>query len=473
MVLWLILALVLLLLAVLVYRGMRAGIQDPAPTTVIPEKVDREKAIAGMQTLIRFPTVTGPEQEEAFNGLKAALAELFPNIYRTCSLYTPSDRSLIYHWKGKKSDSPAVLMAHFDVVPAPDEGWMHPPFSGDLADGAIWGRGTLDTKSTLFSSMQACEQLMAEGFVPQQDIWLCYSGTEETGGYGAPANVEFLQSRGVHPAIVLDEGGAVVEKVFPGLTRPCAVVGTAEKGSMIVRMTVQHHSGHASTPPAESAMGVLAKALLRVESHPFPYRLSTAANQTFQALSGHSSLPLRIVFANLWLFRPLVSKVSAKLGGELNALGRTTVAFTQMQGSDASNVMPDAPWISTNIRVNTGETMETVIDYVKKVVHDDRVQVEATYGRNPSKESRADGEGWEKLKNAIAGTWPDAFLSPYLMLAGSDSYFYDALCDHVYRFCPMKLSREERAMIHGKNERIPVDTLITCIQFYIRLVRSL
>ena len=466
-------ALLVLLTAVVVIRGIRWKITDPAPGEKQAEPVDRERLITSMQTLVRCPTVSGPEHEEAFEAFRAALPRLFPHIYETCERFIPSDRSLVYHWKGQHQDAPVVLTAHFDVVPAPDEGWEHPPFSGDLVDGVIWGRGTLDTKSTLLSSMQACEQLIAEGFVPAQDIWLCYGGNEEINGYGAPANVEFLKSQGVHPAMVLDEGGAIVRGVFPGVSRPCAVVGTAEKGTMAVRMTVQHQSGHASTPPAVSPMGILAKAVQKVESHPFPYHLSGVADQTFHALSGRSSLPLRIVFANFRLFRPLIGKLSAKMGGELNALGRSTVAFTQMEGSDAFNVMPAAPWVSANVRVNPGESTESVKAYLEKVIHDPRVQVEVTYGRNPSAESLAEGPCWEKLKQAISRTWPEAFISPYLMLASSDAWNYDPICNHVYRFCPMELSKEERGMIHGKNERIPVDTLVSCVQFYLNLLRTL
>ena len=263
-----VLCLLVVFVAVLLARTFRftpPALPQPAE---MREQPDEDKLIGHMQQLIRCRTVSSRdkalEDDSEFQKLYGLLPGLFPNVYRVCECVRPSDRSLIYVWKGKSAEKPGVLMAHYDVVPVDESEWEKPAFEAIIENGVLWGRGTLDTKGTFLGALEAADNLIAEGFVPANDLYLCFAGNEEISGYGAPANVDWLEQHGVHPAFVLDEGGAVVKDVFPGVTQPCAVVGIAEKGPMNLRLTVEAKGGHASTPPAQSAIGILSAAVARV-----------------------------------------------------------------------------------------------------------------------------------------------------------------------------------------------------------------
>ena len=363
-------------------------------------------------------------------------------------------------------------MAHYDVVSVEESGWSRPPFDAVYEDGVLWGRGTLDTKSTLCAAMLALEQLLEDGYVPSRDLYLAFAGDEEVSGTGAPMIVDLFEAQGITPGLVLDEGGAVVQKVFPGVKAPCAVVGIAEKGMLNVEFSCVSGGGHASAPKPHTPVGVLSRACTRVENNPFPYRVTPAARACLDTLARHSSFAYRLIFANLWLFGGVLDLLGRSSGGELNALVRTTCAFTQMQGSEGMNVIPPRAAMVANLRLLPGETMESARDYLARAVGDEKVQLRIVSGQNPSRVSRIDGEGWERVCAAVAGTWPDAIVSPYLMLACSDSRHWGRISDRVYRFSAMALSGEERATIHGNDERITADGLAQAVAFYTRLLKN-
>lgn len=473
---WLILLLVVAFLAVLAVRTARFKPLEEETVESAEEKLDGDKAIRDLQALIRCRTVSyrdkSLEDEAEFAKLEALLPTLFPHVHESCEFVKPGPRSLLFHWRGKRSEKPGVLMAHYDVVPVDESGWTKPAFDGLLEGGVLWGRGTLDTKGTLLGVLEAADNLIAAGYVPENDLYLAFAGDEEISGEGAPTIVRYLTAHGVKPAFVLDEGGAVVEDVFPGVSEPCALIGIGEKGPMDIRMTLTTAGGHASTPPAHTPVGVLARAVTRVEGHPFPFTLTPPAAQMFDTLGRRSTLLYRMIFANLWCFRPALNLLCKKSGGELNALVRTTVAFTQMQGGAASNVLPPNAWVGANLRLIGQETTDSAIAHLKRVVRDDRVKIELVHGMNPSPVSRTDDEPWQRLSRAIRATWQGAVVSPYLMLACSDSRHYGAVSDHVYRFSAMALSKEERGMIHGNDERVPVETIKKTVAFYQRLIRA-
>ncbi len=473
---WLILLLAAAFLAVLAVRTARFKPLAEEKAESTEEKLDGDKAIRDLQALIRCRTVSyrdkSLEDEAEFAKLEALLPTLFSHVHTSCEFVKPGQRSLLFHWRGKSAEKPGVLMAHYDVVPVDESGWTKPAFDALLEDGVLWGRGTLDTKGTLLGVLEAADNLIAEGYVPENDLYLAFAGDEEISGEGAPTIVRYLTAHGVKPAFVLDEGGAVVEGVFPGVNEPCALIGIGEKGPMDIRMTLTTAGGHASTPPAHTPVGVLARAVTRVEDHPFPFTLTPPAAQMFDTLGRRSTLLYRMIFANLWCFKPALNLLCRKSGGELNALVRTTVAFTQMQGGAASNVLPPSAWVGANLRLIGQETTDSAIAHLKRVVGDDRVKIELVHGMNPSPVSRTDDEPWQRLSRAIRATWQGAVVSPYLMLACSDSRHYGAVSDHVYRFSAMALSKEERGMIHGNDERVPVETIKKTVAFYQRLIRA-
>ena len=471
---WILVILLAAFIAVLLARAAAFKPRAEAPATASPEQVDEQKAVRDLQALIQCRTVSyrdkSLEDNTEFDKLEALLPQLFPNVCKVCAFVKPGPRSLLFHWKGKSAEKPGVLMAHYDVVPVNQDAWTRPAFDALIEDGVIWGRGTLDTKGTLLGVLEAANTMIARGFTPANDLYLAFAGDEEISGEGAPTIVRYLTEHGVKPGFVLDEGGAVVENVFPGVSQPCAVVGTGEKGPMDVKLTLKTKGGHASTPPAHTPVGVLAQAVTRVENHPFPFTLTAPAAQMFDTLGRRSTFLYRLIFANLWCFKPVLNLLCKKSGGELNALVRTTVAFTQMQGSAASNVLPPDAWVGANLRLIGNETTQSAQAYLRKVIHDDRVQIEMVHGMNPSPISRTDDEPFARLSRAIRSTWTDAIVSPYLMLACSDSRHYGAISDHVYRFSAMALSKEERGLIHANDERVPVATIVKTVAFYQRLI---
>ena len=446
----------------------------PAPDAA---GVDGKKVAEDLAAMIRCRTGSNLdhslEDEAEFEKFRALLRERFPLLHERCAPERVGRNGLLFTWKGRTSEAPSVLMAHYDVVPADEANWSRPPFEGLIEDGVLWGRGTLDTKCTLCCALEAAEQLLAEGFTPAHDLYFAFSGEEEIAGPSASDIVNELQRRGVEPAFVLDEGGAVVTGVFPGVDAPCALIGTSEKGQMQLFLDMKSEGGHASAPPRSTIAGRLARAVTRIEKRPAPFTLTPPAAEMFDTLGRRSIWPVRMVFANLWLFRPALDLATRLMGGELNALVRTTCAVTQMQGSPANNVLPPDASVGVNLRIMCGDSADKAEARIRRAVGDEAVSFRRGPWAEPSPYSETEGsEGWARLKSAVERTWPDAIVSPYLMLAGSDSRHYGRISRNVYRFGPLELSKEERGTIHGNNERVPLAKVVKCAEFYLRLIRS-
>ncbi len=441
-----------------------------------PEEFDRQRPVDALAKLIRCKTVSNvdPSQEDdgEFEKLIDLLPGLYPHVFEVCTLTRFPGRALLFRWAGREPGDPSVMMAHYDVVPTEDESWEKPPFEGIIEDGVLWGRGALDTKVTFNGVLSAADLLIERGFTPEHDIYFAFSGGEEVNGPGARNIVEYFRQQGIVPALVVDEGGAVVENVFPGVKEPCALIGIAEKGMLNLQYSVRSAGGHASAPLPHTPIGILSRACCKVENHPFPYHITKPAAEMFDTLGRHSTLLYRMIFANLWCFRGVLDAICKKSGGELNALLRTTVAFTQMQGSRGRNVIPSKASMVSNIRLNPDDTMDSAIEYIRGIIDDDSVEIENMEGMNPSPVSETGCTAWNKVAEAVSGTWPGSIVSPYLMIQCSDSRHYGGLSDHVYRFSAMALTAEERSTIHGNNERIRVETVASAVEFYIRLMKQ-
>ena len=475
-VLYAVLAAIAVLIAVILIRTAMFKPKKQVEVLEGEECFDKEKAVETLRELVRCKTVSSydkiKEDDAEFAKLIALLPELYPNVAEACSMMEMEDRGLLFRWSGKLHDAPAVMMAHYDVVPVNEELWEKPPFEAILEDGVLWGRGTLDTKVTFNAILSAADKLIAEGFVPENDVYFAFSGGEEVNGEGAVHIVNYFEKNGITPALVVDEGGAVVEGVFPGVSAPCGMIGIAEKGMMDICYTTKSGGGHASAPKPHTPVGILSAVCCRIENNPFKMHLTKPVAEMFDTLGRHSSFVYRMIFANLWCFSGVLDLICKKSGGELNALMRTTVAFTQMQGSKASNVIPPEASMVSNIRLNPKDTMETALAYIRKVADDPNVEMNCMHGMNPSPVSETGCAAWDKVAKAVASTWKGCIVSPYLMVQCSDSRHYGKISNHVYRFSAMDLTSEERSTIHGNNERIRLETVYRAVEFYIRLMRQ-
>ena len=466
--------LVSLLLAVILIRALcfRPKAQNYGERKEV--SFDRKKAIEALQKLVQCKTVSyndpAMEDDGEFRKLIDLLPELYPQVFAVCDFQELPDRGLLFKWPGKQSTAPSVMMAHYDVVPVNEDSWQKPPFAGIIEDGVLWGRGTLDTKVTFNGVLSAANALINAGFQP--DVYFAFSGGEEINGKGAVNIVNWFSDNGIQPALVVDEGGAVVENVFPGVKAPCAMVGIAEKGMMNVKYTVRSGGGHASAPLPKTPITTLAAAVQKIMKSPFKMHLTKPAAEMFDTLGRHSSFALKIVFANLWLFKPVLDLICKSGGGEMNALVRTTTAFTMMEGSNGRNVLPAQASIISNMRLNPADTVESAEAYLKKVVRDETVEIEVMESFQPSPISETGCSAWNKVAAAVANTWPGCIVSPYLMVQCSDSRHYGKISNHVYRFSAMDMTTEERRSIHGNNEKIRLETIGKAVEFYIRLMEQ-
>jgi len=464
------------LAAVLCLRAAAFKAKDTGERQVRPVEVNRERAQENLATLVRFATVSDADYDktdkELFAAYREKLKELYPNVTAASEYRQLGNTAMLFKIKGKSDSAPTVLMSHYDVVPVVEERWEHPPFCGEVHDGCLWGRGTLDTKITMVGIMESLEDLLAGGFVPENDLYLSFGGDEEVAGISAPAVVDWLEENGVTPALVLDEGGAVVDGVFPGVDKPIAVIGIGEKGMCEVEFTATSTGGHSSTPPAHTSLGKLAQTIVNIENHPFKAQVTAPVEGLLAKVGPYTPFPLRVVLANLWLFRGLLCRISRKLGGEINAMMRTTVAVTMAQGSKQGNVLPNVSTARVNMRLLNNVSADRALQYLHSQCAED-VTCRYTICREASPYASTESEAWHKMEKAVGDTWTDAIVSPYLMIAGSDSRHFSRICRDVYKFSAMRLTKEERGLIHNDNERIPVEKIGKTVEFFHRLITML
>jgi len=436
--------------------------------TSSPPECRNENAIKHLSRMVQIKTDM-PENLPAF---RALIDELYPNVAVRCEREIIGNE-IIYLWKGKSSDSPAVLMSHYDVVSADEAGWEHPPFSGEISGGRLWGRGSLDTKFTLCAALEAAETLLGSGYIPENDIYFCFGGDEEIGGSDAQAAVRFLKERNVSPSLVLDEGGAVIRGHVFGVEYPFALVGLAEKGYMDVEFIVRSDGGHTSVPPKVNPTSVMAEAIKRINANPFEFKMNAMSKALISAICKHASFGYRFIFANYWLFRRSVRRFIRKTGRELDALSRTTSAVTMLEGSGAPNVIPSKVRAVANFRIAYQGSCAKTLKRIENVLADLDIEINVLQCEEPSVMSVMDCGGFNKIKEAIINTWGKTAIFPYLMMASSDSRKFTEISDYVYRFSPIELSREDIQTIHGVNESIDCENFHKSVEFYLKLMRML
>ena len=469
-----VLAVFILFLAVIFIRALTFKPYVNPETHESAIDFDSDVAVENLRQLVMCKTVSNVdkslEDPAEFDKLISLLPKLYPHVYPLLEVKTFKSRGILLKWKGKKSEKPSVMMSHYDVVPVDEDSWLVPPFDGVIKDGLLWGRGTCDTKITLNGALCGADNLAKSGFVPEKDVYFAFSGEEEINGDFPNETVKYFEENGIVPELVLDEGGAVVENVFPGVKKPCGLIGIAEKGMIDIKYTAKSNGGHASAPKPHTPVGILSKACVKVENKPFKMRLSTPVRQFFDTLCRYSTFAYKLIFANLWCFGWILSLLGKKSGGDINALIRTTVAFTQMKGSSAPNVIPPECSMVSNMRLNPDESVEFAFNEIKRKVANDDISLQILHSVNPSRVSKVDCESYDKVANAIVSTFKGAIVSPYLMVQCSDSRSYGKISDKVYRFSATDFTKEERACIHGNNEKIRIDAVKRSVEFYIRLL---
>jgi carboxypeptidase PM20D1 len=444
--------------------------------------VDDDGAVERLRALIRVPTVSrdDPDMQDAaaFTRFPGLLAELYPRIHEALELEHLAGPGLLYRWPGRSTGDALILMAHWDVVPADEQGWTHEPFDAALttdSDGArrVWGRGAIDDKGALAGILEAVESLLAAGFVPENDVYLSFGGDEEVQGSAAERAVAVLSERGVAVDFVLDEGGAIVQGQFPGIAEPTAVIGIAEKGIATIELRAVEPGGHAAHPPRSgvTATARLARAIQRV-SRPAPPVLPPTAYPMFAALASRARGVLGLAYRHPRLFRPVLLRALARGSDEASALIRTTRVVTRLRGAAADNVLPEVATATVNVRIVPGSSLDAEAARIRRDIADDRIQVRVLRGTEPPPVAPTTGRPWDRLVTALASSHPDAVAVPYAMLGATDGRHFTRLTRAVYRFTPFELTTAELAGLHAIDESIRVDAYLRGIRFYRALLEG-
>lgn len=435
-----------------------------------PDLADR------LAQLVRCRTVSAPGErdEREFARFREAFARSYPRLHAELELTTFPLGSLLFRWRGRTETDPIVLMAHYDVVPAPAEQWDRDPFSGEVVDGptgpVVHGRGTLDDKGSLVCVAEAVERLLAEGHVPEHDVWLSFGADEEVEGHEARQVVEHLRSLGVRPWLVSDEGGAVVDDALPGLTGFSAMVATVEKGVVNVRLVARGGGGHASTPSPNGATARLARAVVRLEENPAPASLSEPVLQMLDVVAASMPLPVRLALGQARRAPRPVAEVLARVSKETSSMVRSTMAVTRLSGSPADNVLATEARAVVNVRLAVGDDREQLRARLTRLLKGLDVEIEAVEGNDPPPVSRTDNAAWAHLVAAVHAIDPAPHdgirVVPYVQTGATDSRHFTRISDSVYRFSPLKMSRPQRDSIHAPNEWVEAAWLERGVAFH-------
>jgi carboxypeptidase PM20D1 len=446
---------------------------------VVDTGVGESAALDALRALVRIPTVSHRRAEDIEEGVFARFhAELrarFPLLHEHLECIPVGSAGLLFHWIGApQSSRPIVLMAHQDVVPvAPDDPWQRDPFGADVVDGYVWGRGTLDCKGSLTAVCAAVEDLLAGGFTPAQDVWLLFGCDEEVAGRSAPEAVEELRRRGVQPWFVLDEGGAVASGAVPGVTVPLAVIGVAEKGLTNVELRVEGRGGHASVPARLGPTARLARAIVRIDAIGHPAYVPDATVEFFRRLAPHAPAVVRPLLRRAGRMRPLLAGVLGRLGPESSSMTRTTAVATTLSGSPALNVVATAATAGINIRAMVGDSVDDVLKRLRRAVADDQVTFEIVDRNEACPLSPVEDDAFRLLEATVGEVFPEAVTVPYIMMAATDSRHFTAICRRIYRFAPLRMSKDQRAAIHSYDERVGVKDFHDGVAWYRRLLQNL
>lgn len=426
------------------------------------------KAARRLSQAVSFATISnqnmGQVDLSVFSAFEAFLERAYPKLHQGLRRTVINRHGLVFHWPGRIKDRPILLTAHYDVVPASAEGWPHPPFSGAIADNRVYGRGSFDDKGSLIAILEAVTQLLEEGYVPPQDVYLAFGFDEEVGGAeGAAQIAAHFKAQGLMFEFVLDEGGAVADGAMMGIKKPVAVIGVAEKGNTSFKLTFEGEGGHSSTPPESTAVGKMARFISAVEANPEKPRLADTVMAMLRATAPHRPGIQGFVLSHPRLFAPLILKSLLK-NRQTAAMTRTTTAFTQSSGGSAHNVLPTSASCTVNVRILQGDSAETVLKRFRNIGIP--FKEEPILVNEPTRASDPDSPAMRRLRHCIAQVFPDAVITPYLMVGGTDCRHYDQVSRNAYRFLPARVAEQELSLMHGRGEYLSLENLKSMIRFY-------
>lgn len=447
-----------------------------------PENIDLPRAEKHLSDAIKIETISNLDDDlvdwSKFEEFHAFLDEAYPLISKNLKREVVDKASLLYRWEGADSSLDAIgFLSHMDVVPVTEgteKDWTHPAFDGYNDGEFIWGRGALDMKNHLICVMEAIEGLLEEGFQPKRDIYLCFGHNEEvvgSEGAGAHAIMETLKARGVRLDCIIDEGGAILPVKIKGImNKYLAGVGIAEKGYVDYEVSIIEKGGHSSQPPKHTGLGKLANVIKDIEGHQFKAKLSPAMMALFNKIGRNVSYPARIVTCNLWLLKPVVNAIMKRIPAAASMV-RTTTAVTMAQGSPAPNVLPQKASVTVNFRQMPGTTMKDVEDHIRKVSRNKNIEIEMVKGKEASGFSPTDSRSYKVIEELCMQANPDNIVAPFLVMGGTDAYFYEPICDNIYRFAPFSVDTSLLLCTHATNERAPVSILKEGITFFKKYTR--
>ena len=473
-VLWIVLALVVLLIAVVLLRAVFLK-----PTSAQTAKVQLDKGARAekygkqLSKMVQKETISSrfDSDRTKFLEFHELLEEMFPNVHKMCEKHV-FDGSLLFKWNGKGNHEPILFMSHHDVVEATGT-WEHEAFSGDIdEEGRVWGRGAVDTKASLFCMLTAVEELMADGFEPEGDVYIASSCTEEWSGDGAPLTVEYLKSQGVKLAYLMDEGGMILEEPVGGVKGTYGMVGVLEKGYGDVKFIAKSIGGHASAPKKNTPLVRLGKFMADVEKKsPFVNKFSPTVKEMFKRMAPNMAFGMKIIFANMWLFEGLLKKLLPVISSAGGAMLHTTLAFTMAKGSDGLNVLPQEAYVTGNMRFiphqDTDESVELISNIAKKydieteVIYKDYACPVVDYNNAP----------FQLVEKVASEVYPGIGICPYVMTGGTDAKFYRELSDNCLRFAPLYIDNQQYSSIHALNENIYQGALPLGVDFYKRMIQ--
>jgi carboxypeptidase PM20D1 len=479
------LALGLLLLVMVLLVAVRGMTLSSRQLTDLPATdaldFDANAAARRLGEAVAIPSISNQDptalNTDAFAALHEHLVTSFPLVHEQLQREVVADWSLLYTWNGSDPGAaPIAILAHQDVVsvePGTEAEWTHPPFAGAVDDEWIWGRGTLDDKSMVYAAMEAVEALLAARHKPRRTVLLAFGHDEEIGGNGAKVMAARMKERGQRPLLVLDEGAVVTEGIIPGVSAPVSIVGLGEKGYLSVELVARSEGGHSSMPPAETAVGILSRAIVALEDNPMPARLEGPIRDMFECLAADMDQPMRTIMANLWLMRSLLLSRLQKSNGT-NAVIRTTTAPTVLEGSAKENVLASQARAIINFRIHPSDSIDAVLDHVQSTIDDERVEIQAKrdFSSEPSPLTSMDGPAYGLVEQTIRQVLPDSLVSPTLVVAATDARHYTGVSDGVLRFMPMRLDSDDLDRIHGLDERISRANYAEAIRFFAQLIRN-